>query len=133
MTYKIPENATILSIYSDYVLKLSKYNTLEGLKIVTDKGDIILVMDQYSQCCENFGADFLETPDDITKYIGAKLVSVEDTNDYVLNDSAYSNETQLKITTTKGVLQYAVYNEHYGYYSHSTFLQIFDYEEKGSL
>jgi hypothetical protein len=133
MTYKIPENATILSIDSDYVVKLSKYNTLEGLKIVTDKEDIILVMDQYSQCCENFGADFLETSDDITKYIGAKLVSVEDTNDYVLNDSAYSNETQLKVVTTKGVLQYAVYNEHNGWYSHSTFLQVFDHTEEGYL
>jgi hypothetical protein len=133
MTYKIPENATIISIDSEYVFKLSKYTTLEGLKIITDKGDIILVMDQYSKCCENCGADFLETPDDIIKYIGATLILVGDTNDCELNDSVDNNETQLKIVTTVGVLQYAVYNAHNGNYGHSTFLQVFDYEEKGSL
>ena len=133
MTYKIPENATVVSIDSDYIINQSVYTDLEGLKITTDKGDIILVIDKESQCCENFGGDFLETPDDIKKYIGAKLLSVEDTNDHVLNDSEESNETQLKIVTTKGVLQYAVYNEHNGYYSHGTFLQVFDYIEKGGL
>jgi hypothetical protein len=133
MTYKIPENATILSIDSDYVLDRSEYEHLDGLKIVTDKGDIVLVIDNESNCCEIFGGDFLETPDDITKYIGATLISVKDTNDYSLNPSEFSNETQLKITTTKGVLQYAVYNEHNGWYSHSTFLQVFNHEEKGFL
>ena len=133
MTYKIPENATIVSIDSDYIINQSVYTDLEGLKITTDKGDIMLVIDKESQCCESFGGDFLETPDDITKYIGAKLLSVEDTNDHALNDSEESNETQLKIVTTKGVLQYAVYNEHNGYYSHGTFLQVFDHIEKGGL
>jgi ABC-type histidine transport system ATPase subunit len=133
MTYKIPENATILSIYSDYVLKQSGYGHLYGLKIITDKGDIVLVIDSESSCCEIFGGNFLETPDDITKYIGATLLTVKDTNDYSLNPSEFSNETQLKITTTKGVLQYAVYNEHNGWYSHSTFLQVFDHTERGFL
>jgi hypothetical protein len=133
MTYKIPENATIVAIDSAYATNQHKYTTLDGLKITTDKGDIILVMDQESQCCEHFGANFLETPDDITKYIGAKLLSVEDTTDSLLYDSEYSNETQLKIVTTKGVLQYAVYNDHNGYYSHSTFLQVFDHTEEGRL
>jgi hypothetical protein len=73
MTYKIPENATILSIDSDYVLDRSGYEHLNGLKTTTDKGDIVLVIDSESSCCEIFGGDFLETPDDIAKYIGATL------------------------------------------------------------
>jgi hypothetical protein len=133
MTYKIPENATILSIDSDYVLDRSEYEHLDGLKIITDRGDIVLVIDNESSYCEIFGGDFLETPDDITKYIGATLLSVADTNDYSLNSSEFSNETQLKIITTKGILQYAVYNEHNGWYSHSTFLQVFNHEERGFL
>jgi hypothetical protein len=130
MTYKIPENATILSIDSDYVIKQSEYIPLYGLKIATDRGDIILVMNQDSQYCERFGANFLETPDDIIKYIGATLISVEDTNDSELNDSEESNETQLKVVTTKGSIQYTVYNGYNGYYSYSTFLQVFDHTEK---
>ena len=33
---------------------------------------------------------------------------------------------QLRITTDKGVIQYAIYNEHNGYYSHGIIKQVFD-------
>lgn len=128
MKYAIPKDAIILSINDSY-----QHNRMIGLKIETDKGDILLLIEDYQSCCENYGSNFLETPDDISKFIGAKIVRVVDTN--IDNDKGYTemNETQLKIVTKKGVLQYAVYNEHNGYYSHATFLQVFDTVEKGHL
>ena len=134
MKYKIPDNAKIISINDEFILKNNSYDTLEGLYITTDKGGITLLIDNQSQCCESYGSGFLETPDDISKYIGAKIISIEDTNDSELNpDDEESCETQLRITTNLGVLQYAVYNSHNGYYSHATFLQVFDFVENNVL
>lgn len=81
---------------------------------------------------------FLETPDNTDKFIGAKVVKVEDiciglTADETGYGFDKGSESQLKITTDKGTLQYAVYNSHNGYYSHSTFIQVFENIEKSSL
>jgi len=134
MKYDIPTDATIISIDGDHVRKAGIWCSDRGLKIETDKGDVVLLIDDYQACCESWDALFLETPDDITKYIGATILEVSDTNDrpiYSYYDAG--GETQLKIVTNRGVLQYAVYNDHNGYYSHSTFLQVFDHEEEGGL
>ena len=134
MTYTIPDNAIILEINDNYSIK-KNYNYLEGLNIVTDKGNITLVISMDSQCCERYDALFLETPDNLANYIGATIFSVEDvcTSNACEPSDDYCSETQLKITTSKGVLQYAVYNAHNGYYSHATFLQVFDTQETGCL
>lgn len=113
---------------------MDSYDYGEGLRIITNKGDIVLVISSGQNCCESFGGNFLETPDDINKYVGAKILSIEDTNDRNLDDYYdCGGETQLKIVTNKGVLQYAVYNSHNGYYGHATFLQVFDFTEAGGL
>jgi len=109
---------------------------LTGLKIETDKGNIELLISDNQSCCENWDALFLETPDDLSKIIGAKLIEVSDieinTQEYDQN-SCGLNETQLRVVTTKGIIQFAIYNEHNGYYSHATFLQVFDTNEDGDL
>lgn len=131
MKYSIPEDAKILSINDQYC-----ENNMDGLLIETNKGTIKLLIDNDQNCCEHWGCEFLETPDDFNKFIGAKLIRIEDTNDNMLPNSAGDsewNETQLKIITNKGVLQYAVYNSHNGYYSHTTFLQVFSTIERGAL
>ena len=135
MTYKIPENAKILSIKEDTIVDKSNWykQTYEGLIIETDKGSIKLVISDSQSCCENFGSLFFETPDDISQFIDAEILQIEDIcikrEDYIDTDS----ETQLRITTDKGIIQYAIYNEHNGYYSHGTILQVFDTIETGSL
>lgn len=135
MKYNIPENATILSITDNYSKECRYYN-LTGLKIETDKGNIELLISDNQCCCENWDALFLETPDDLSKIIGAKLIEVSDieinTQEYDQN-SCGLNETQLRVVTTKGIIQFAVYNEHNGYYSHATFLQVFDINEDSDL
>ena len=134
MEYKIPENAKIQHIDSNYTMK-GEYSYLVGLYIKTDKGDIKLVIDDFQSCCEDSGALYLETPDDEEKFIGATILKIEDvcigltTNP----DNLDGDETQLKVTTSKGVLQFAVYNFHNGYYSHAVIRQVFDETEHLSL
>jgi len=133
MTYKIPEGAVITDIDSDYFVK-EAYSRLSGLKVSTNKGDIMLLISPDSNCCEDYGDMFLETPDDISRFIGAKVIEISDVTTVNCKESYdCGGETQLKIVTNKGVLQYAVYNDHNGYYSHATFLQVFDYKERDSL
>jgi len=135
MKYSIPKNAIILSITGDYSKEHGYYN-LTGLKIETDKGNIELLISDNQSCCENWDALFLETPDDLSKVIGARLIEVSDieisTQEYDQN-SCELNETQLRVVTTKGIIQFAVYNQHNGYYSHATFLQVFDTNEDSDL
>lgn len=135
MIYEIPENAKILSIKEDTIVDKSNgyKETYEGLIIETDKGSIKLVINDSQSCCENFGSLFFETPDVISQFIDAEILQIEDISikreEYIDTDS----ETQLRITTDKGIIQYAIYNEHNGYYSHGTILQVFDTIETGSL
>ncbi len=137
MKYQIPENAMILSIDSNYIENAS-YDNWEGLYITTDKGDIKILISDGQCCCEDAGSKFLETPDNIEKFIGSTILKIEDIcvgltaaeGDYGFDSGG---ETQLKVTTTRGVLQYAVYNAHNGYYSHATFVQVFEQIETSSL
>ena len=135
MIYEIPENAKILSIKEDTIVDKSNgyKETYEGLIIETDKGSIKLVINDSQRCCENFGSLFFETPDVISRFIDAEILQIEDISikreEYIDTDS----ETQLRITTDKGIIQYAIYNEHNGYYGHGTILQVFDTIETGSL
>lgn len=130
MKYQIPENAIILSIKEDTVEDDYSY---EGLIIETDKGMIKLAISDSQYCCEHFGALFFETPDDTDQFIGARILSIEDISikrdDYIKEHQ----ETQLRITTDKGVIQYAIYNSHNGYYAHSTLKQVFESIEYDSL
>lgn len=130
MTYEIPKNAVILEINSEYTQgDTDSDDPLYGLHIRTDNGDIKLLINPDSNCCEDYGCEFLETPDDISKFIGAKIIEVSDiaTVNYK-EDYDCGGETQLKIVTNRGVLQYAVYNDHNGYYSHATFTQVFEHQ-----
>ena len=126
MKYKIPKNAKIISIKEDTIFDNSDgyEQSYEGLVIETDKGSIKLVIAEGQCCCEHWGSLFFETPDDISKFVGATILKVEDID--IKRDSNIDNETQLRITTDVGTIQYAIYNEHNGYYSHGTIIQVFD-------
>lgn len=133
MSYKIPENAIIQSIKEDTIVDNSRgwRESYEGLIIETDKGIIKLVISDSQSCCEQWGALFFETPDNVSLFVGAEILQIEDI--YIKREEFVDNETQLRITTDRGIIQYAIYNEHNGYYSHGTILQVFDTIETGSL
>ena len=77
------------------------------------------------------GCIIFETPDDVSQFVGAEILQIEDID--IKREEFIDNETQLRITTDRGNIQYAIYNEHNGYYSHGTILQVFDTIETGSL
>ena len=133
MTYQIPENAIIQNIKEDTIVDKSRgwRESYEGLIIETDKGSIKLVISDSQSCCEQWGALFFETPDDISQFIGAEISQIQDID--IKREEFIDNETQLRITTDRGIIQYAIYNEHNGYYSHGTILQVFDSIETSSL
>jgi hypothetical protein len=77
-------------------------------------------------CCEDFG--YFTTQDDIKDYIGANLLDIREVwgEDVVFSKSVLEEEIPpgadvmfINIETSKGTLQYAIYNEHNGYYGHS--------------
>ena len=133
MTYEIPENAKILSIKEDTIVDKSSgwRESYEGLIIKTNKGSIKLVISDGQSCCEQWGALFFETPDDVSQFVGAKILQIQDID--IKREEFIDNETQLRITTDRGIIQYAIYNEHNGYYGHGTILQVFDTIETGFL
>ena len=133
MKYEIPDNSIILSIKEDVIIDDSRgWNTeYEGLIIETDEGSIKLVINTDVQCCEKSGALFFDTPDDVSRFIGATIFEIENID--IEREDYMDNETQLRIITSKGVIQYAIYNEHNGYYAHATIIQVFDNIKHSSL
>jgi len=100
----------------------------EGFAIITNKRQILLLIDNSQQCCENWG--YFLTEDDLNRFIGATLL------DIVITDTCRNTKALYKhlrsgvqsldcgdilfvdIVTERGILQFVAYNEHNGYYGH---------------
>lgn len=101
-----------------------------GLRIVTDRREIELLIDNERDCCEYWG--YFSTPDEVTDFIGAELLSVG-TLDSTFDNHRFEfwegeeDKTQMtafvNIETDRGQLQLAVYNVHNGYYGHKVILR----------
>ena len=115
-----------------------EYKGMEGYKIVTDKQEILILINNSQQCCEEWGYEacsekgILETQDDLDDYIGAEILDIEivDTEKDIyksLTDKVYrfysSNAEFVNVKTSKGKLQFAVYNAHNGYYGHKIYIK----------
>ena len=115
-----------------------EYKGMEGYKIVTDKQEILILINNSQQCGEEWGYEacsekgILETQDDLDDYIGAEILDIEivDTEKDIyknLTDRVYrfysSNAEFVNIKTSKGKLQFAVYNAHNGYYGHTIYIK----------
>ena len=115
-----------------------EYKGMEGYKIVTDKQEILILINNSQQCCEEWGYEacsekgILETQDDLDDYIGAEILDIEivDTEKDIyksLTDRVYrfysSKAEFVNIKTSKGKLQFAVYNAHNGYYEHKIYIK----------
>ena len=102
-------------------------STYTGYEVVTDKQRIRVLIDDCQSCCENYG--YIASEDNFDDFIGAELISINATDTalktykvrgFGLDVDACQFVT---LTTSKGVLQFVVYNEHNGYYGHDTFIQ----------
>jgi hypothetical protein len=103
--------------------------TYLGYKVITDNLEISIFINNSSTCCESWG--IITTEDDIKYYIGAEFLNVEaidmDYKNHIFNNLPELHEGDycfVNLTTTEGVLQFAFYNIHNGYYGHNVIIKI---------
>lgn len=98
-----------------------------GYEIHTNEQIVRFIIDNGSSCCESWG--FITTEDTLDSFLEAELLSL------AVVDMAYDKHPLTKdafewgldegsvcfvdVNTSKGVLQFALYNIHNGYYGHS--------------
>lgn len=95
------------------------YDQEEGYRVVTDKQEILMVMDAFTSCCESWGcAMSAHMP---SEFIGAELINIVE-DDVNLTDADLDDEEccsmLINLVTDRGILQFAFYNIHNGYYGH---------------
>jgi hypothetical protein len=100
-----------------------EYNEFDGYQIVTDHQTIQFGIDNGQSCCESWGS--MITNDEAAEFIGANLIGISIT-DQALNNKKIEDLEHLdcggvmfvNFETDKGLLQFAAYNSHNGYYGH---------------
>ena len=105
----------------------NSYSHFEGFKIVTDKKEFVIGVSNEHNCCESWG--HISSEENFDNFIGAEVI------DYKCKDNAEYTDIELTkknagdcvdvydcafidFNTSKGQLQFAVYNHHNGYYGH---------------
>lgn len=101
----------------DVVINKQAY---DGYHIVTERNEIYFVIDNYQQCCEDWGTKYLSTADDLSEYVGSEYIG------YDTDEKAELNKLSqfLNIHTSNGDISFVVYNDHNGYYSHAVLLVV---------
>lgn len=115
---------TITSIKEVYEVTIEdQYGSYEGWEIQTTLRNIKIYVNDQQSCCETFGS--IVSEDNVESFIGSDLSKVEvvdvacsvkmleDIGSLDAGDTMFVN-----FTTSKGLLQFAVYNSHNGYYGH---------------
>jgi len=122
----------ILKIEETTFDKESGWGGKEGYVITTTKQKIMMGIDDYQSCCENWG--YFMSEDDIQSFVGKYIRKIEvvetllkKNTEFDVDDMYEGDVMFINIDTTGGLLQFVAYNEHNGYYGHeavvkSTFL-----------
>ena len=119
---------------SDVYFNNDKWDTYDGYCIETDSRQLYFVIDNVQSCCEKWG--YLSSEDDFGSFIGSELknVYVTDTKLETIvpkmeEDLDAGSAMFINVETTKGLLQFAAYNEHNRYYGHDVRL-VSKYDDK---
>lgn len=102
------------------------WSSYEGFKVVTNHREIIMVISDSSSCCEVWGYFWLN--DHVGDFIGEELKQI-DIVDNTLDKKKFDEKTDgglyegeamfINFETSKGTLQFTLYNSHNGYYGHT--------------
>ena len=108
----------------------------DGFKITLTDKEILLLIDNGQCCCEDFGT--IVSDDNFEEFIGAEVRDIEttelDEDDYktkswLSEEFAYVDVLEcgfVSLQTSRGKLQFAVYNHHNGYYGHNVRIEVKD-------
>ena len=103
----------------------------EGFSVKTDEHAFLILISSRQSCCESWG--YITSDDEFEKYIGRNLAEVNLTDVSLLKEPLEELEYLdgggvqfVDFVTDRGVLQFAVYNAHNGYYGHSVLLTMDD-------
>lgn len=101
----------------------TRIRSYDGYKIMTNHQKILFIISNDQNCCEVWG--YITSEDDLQYFVGSELrrISVD-----CILDSVITRLQKLKVdiddaifinlSTSKGVLQFVLYNSHNGYYGH---------------
>jgi len=100
-------------------------SSYDGYLIITTEHKYHLLIDNGQSCCEDWG--YFDSNDNFVDFVGAEINDVKVT-DVALNAKKISERFAygfdsggiqfVDFETSNGILQFAVYNEHNGYYGH---------------
>jgi len=104
-------------------------SAMDGFIIRTELGPAVTILISNDQsCCENWG--YVASEDDFEDFIGAELKDVSvvgsDLKVVDVRDVSEGDMMFVNVETSEGMLQFALYNEHNGYYSHYARVSIGD-------
>ena len=131
-----PEVIIDIQSVENYQLEVGEkksWSSYDGYRIHTSKQDIYILIGNGQSCCENYG--YFSAEDNPKDFLGANLLYVERV-DKALNvhtlrttkdplPSGVGEDEAIFITlhTSKGPLQFGVYNSHNGYYGHQVLIK----------
>ena len=110
--------------YDGYCIILQDKNEVKKVEILIENGQ---------SCCENWG--YICSEDIFENFIDSRVIEVNTTSvegetsikDYMATEYIDEDEIMfLTLKTSKGILQFAVYNSHNGYYGHNAIIKIND-------
>ena len=116
---------------NNYERNPNSWSGYDGYKIKTEQDEYLFLIHNGQNCCEDWG--YLSTPDELSDYIGTDLLSVkrvtvndcakdENLKDMMEDKYEPANTMFVNVETSNGLLQFAAYNQHNGYYGHDVML-----------
>lgn len=99
----------------------SEYWGYDGYAIKTEGDSIYILISNMQSCCESWG--YLASDDKFEQYIDAELLKLEVVSEdkaiIDVGDMYEGGAIFVNVETSLGLLQFAVYNAHNGYYGHT--------------
>lgn len=114
-----------------YDKRRGDWDKFDGYRISTTNGVIEIAVDSFQNCCENWG--YISSNNNFSDFCGAEILEIKYTQkiDEVLETVAMQLSKEgvtlddiyfITFETSKGTLQFVVYNEHNGYYGHDCYV-----------
>ncbi len=121
------EQITEIREATDWQSRLSEYGhtRFDGFEVVTSERTVRMGISNDQDCCEQTG--YFWSEDNVSEFIGAELLKVEivgtELNVKKHVDVDDGGTMFVNFETSRGTLQFVVYNTHNGYYGHQAVVE----------